>query len=62
MTMILCPLCNHLLEKRHLAFIKREYAELARLEEEHEKHCETCEVVNGSWYLGLWNNAKVAEA
>lgn len=54
-----CPLCNHLLVTRRQAFIKREWAELARLEAEYKKHVQACEVVNSQWYQSLWRNCVV---
>lgn len=56
-----CPICNKYRAERLLAFIRREMVELARLETEHEKHIEGCEIVNGSWYLGLWSSARVGK-
>ena len=54
-----CPLCNHLRRKCLTAFIKREYRELERCENELEKHRSSCDIVNGAWYLGLWQNAQL---
>ncbi len=54
-----CPVCNALLEKRRLAFIRREYAALGYYEHAHEQHRATCEIINGSWYQGLWQSAKI---
>lgn len=54
-----CPICNHLHQARLMAFVRREYKNLERLENEHAAHLEKCEVVNSSWYLGLWSRARL---
>jgi hypothetical protein len=54
-----CPLCNFLIAQRRLAFVRREYEALAHYETEHEKHRETCEIINGSWYRSLWQSARI---
>ena len=55
-----CPICNHLLEQRRLAFIKREYAALAYYEHQHEAHAAKCDIMQEAYYLGLWQNAQIA--
>jgi hypothetical protein len=57
-----CPICNHLLEQRRLAFIKREYAALAYYEHQHEIHRAKCDIMQEAYYLGLWQNARVVFA
>jgi hypothetical protein len=54
-----CPVCNFLTEQRRMAFIRREYAALRYYEEQHEQHRAKCEIINSSWYKGLWQSARI---
>lgn len=56
-----CPLCNHLLLKRLQAFVKREWKELERYENEHAAHRASCALMADGWYLGLWPAAQVVK-
>jgi hypothetical protein len=56
-----CPLCNHLKRRKFLAFIRSEYLEFARLQNELEAHQTKCETINSGWYKFLWPSAIVKE-
>lgn len=56
-----CPLCNALFERKRLAFIRSEWREFERLQNELDAHKVICEVINSQWYRCLWPSAVVIE-
>jgi hypothetical protein len=59
MNATLCPLCNHLLARRYEAFIRSEWREVERLENELSDHQVTCGVLKDMLVSGLWQGLRV---
>lgn len=53
-----CPTCNRFYIERLNAWLTRSksFHAIVRAEMHHK---ETCEIVNSSWYKGLWKDAQV---
>ena len=54
-----CSLCNHLLAKRLNAFIKTEWPEFRRLQNELDAHQAKCQELHSPLYLLLWPTARL---
>lgn len=55
----LCPLCNHLLAKRRDAFMKSEWHEFQRIQNELDVHQASCVIIRSELYLCLWPTARL---
>lgn len=49
-----CPVCNHILNARRLAYYKSEWKEWQRYNNEYLAHRAKCLVLQSAWYQSLW--------